>query len=88
MKNRVKNYRMTNLLNQKELAQKIGVSNALISKIESGEIELTVKTARKIGNALNIDWRDLFDDDNQSEPSYDCPSGALSEALESIEVFG
>lgn len=46
-------YRKKHNLTQKELAEKLGVSQVMISKIESGTTNLSIKTLAKIAARLN-----------------------------------
>lgn len=55
-------YRIKNNLSQKELAQKLGISQAMVSKLESGDYNPTVKMlyeiAKKLGFELEIEFRE------------------------------
>lgn len=44
-------------LTQKEMAEKIGLSQSDISKIEKGEREISRKLALRIGKVFNIDYK-------------------------------
>lgn len=48
-------YRMTNNWSQKKLAEVLGVTQAMISKLESGEYNYTIEQLWKIANKLN--WK-------------------------------
>ena len=54
------NYRMKHKLTQKQLARKLGVTQAMVSKLESGDYNYTVeqlwKISRKLGFKLNISF--------------------------------
>lgn len=45
-------YRLENDLTQKELADKIGTSHSAISRLESGQAAITLKTMKRIAEAL------------------------------------
>ena len=47
-------------MNQTELASKIGVNRATLSKYENGQIDPTVSQLMKIADALNLPLFDLF----------------------------
>lgn len=47
---------------QQRLAAAVGVTQTAISLIESGERKPSVKVARRLGNLLDFDWTELFDD--------------------------
>lgn len=55
-------YRIKNNLSQKELTQKLGISQAMVSKLESGDYNPTVKMlyeiAKKLGFELEIKFRE------------------------------
>ena len=59
LRERLKQIRQSRGLKQKEMAQKLGISNSSYSKIESGRVELTVKNLLKIGiifNDVSLEW--------------------------------
>lgn len=47
-------------LTQEEVADKSGIHTASYSNIENGKKTLSVKTAKKIAEVLNFDWKDFF----------------------------
>lgn len=49
--------RLRHRLTQKQMAEKIGVSQSDVSKIEKGERPIGKKLAMRIGKALGIDYR-------------------------------
>jgi len=55
-------YRIKNNLSQKELAAKLGISQAMVSKLESGDYNPTVKMlyeiAQNLGFELEIEFRE------------------------------
>lgn len=70
-------YRMANGWSQKKLAEVLGVTQAMVSKLESGEYNYTIeqlwKVSKKLGWKLNISFEGLqkdnysvdYDVDNQ-----------------------
>lgn len=50
---------------QKDLAEKMGLSEISIKKYESSKSNLTISTLERIVNALNVDITDVFKDDNR-----------------------
>ena len=48
-------YRMNNNLTQKDLAEKLGITQAMVSKLESGDYNPTVKMLFEI--AQKLDWK-------------------------------
>jgi len=57
--------RIEKKLSQKELADKLNVTTATISRYESGERKLPVETAKRIAEILEVDWYALFDEEDQ-----------------------
>ena len=49
-------------LNQTELGKKIGIKQRMISKYENEDIELPVSVAKKIGEVLEINWWELYEE--------------------------
>lgn len=47
-------------MSQEELAKRINVGRTTITMIETGRNQLTVSLAKKIGEVLDVDWKDLF----------------------------
>lgn len=50
----IKKYRLLNKLTQEQLAEKIDISTRHLQRLEYNEENTTVKTLKKIVNALNI----------------------------------
>ncbi len=48
-------------VSQAQLAFECGITRELLSKIESGKINTTLKTLLGLTEALNIHFKDLFD---------------------------
>lgn len=51
-------------LNKSELAEKVGITNAMLSRYIRGNSTPNVVTARKLANALGCTIDELFDDDS------------------------
>lgn len=47
-------------LTQSQLAEKVGVTQQVMSKYETGERTPSVKTAKKIGKILRFGWTKFF----------------------------
>ena len=56
MRNYVKQFRKSLLLDQRELAERSGLSVRTISNVETRKVEPTNKTKRKILEGLGITW--------------------------------
>lgn len=55
-------YRKQNKMKISELAEKVGVSGAAISRYERGKRQMTVEMAKKIATVLNVEnWWELYD---------------------------
>ncbi|WP_163372584.1 helix-turn-helix domain-containing protein [Endozoicomonas acroporae] len=59
--NTVKVWREYRGMSQKSLAEKTGISEAMISQIESGKKQGSLKTITKIAQALNLTVDDIID---------------------------
>jgi len=46
---------------QRELANKLGVSQVMVSRWENGEENFTIATLAKISEALEIEWNNPFE---------------------------
>ena len=49
-------------LTQEQLAEKTGVSRSHITRVERGDIKPSVPVAKKLGEVLEIDWRNFYDE--------------------------
>lgn len=58
----VKEKRLEKKLTQDDLAKKAKVSRTMISKIESGQANPSVETAKKIADVLGFKWSKIFED--------------------------
>ena len=58
--------RMKKGLNQKELADLLGVHPALISQYEHNKRRPGIKTAKKLANILDVSWTEFYEDDNEN----------------------
>lgn len=63
--NRIKAIRKEARITQEELAEKLSVNRATVSKYENGDISLSLEMLRKIAAALNVDWTELVPVDEQ-----------------------
>ncbi|MHC2618004.1 transcriptional regulator with XRE-family HTH domain [Bradyrhizobium huanghuaihaiense] len=65
---RIRQLRLSLRLSQRDLADRAGVRQALISQIEAGEANLTLDSLLKIALALEIDFEALFTADAGASP--------------------
>jgi transcriptional regulator with XRE-family HTH domain len=63
--NRIKAIRKAARITQEELAERLSVNRATVSKYENGDISLSLEMLRKIAAALNVDWTELVPVDEQ-----------------------
>ena len=61
------NYRLDNNLTQKKLAEKLEVSQAMVSKLESGDYNPTVEQLWKISKKLNWEFKLILENKKDSE---------------------
>ena len=65
MQYKIRDYREQSGMTQQALAEKAGISRAILSGLESGTIEVTTtKTLLKIAEALNVRVSNLFFEEN------------------------
>jgi ribosome-binding protein aMBF1 (putative translation factor) len=55
-------YRIKNKLSQKKLAEKLGVTQAMVSKLESGDYNYTLEQLWKISNKLGLKFDVVFEE--------------------------
>lgn len=65
-------YRKAHHLSQADLAERLGISQAMVSKIETGSVNLSIKVLSKIATKLNAGLRISFEfsQDNSMQKSY------------------
>ena len=51
-------------LTQEQLAKMVGISRTMITEIENGNANPSVKVAKKIAAVLEFDWTRFYDDDS------------------------
>lgn len=61
------NYRIENKLKQSELAEKLGISQGMVSKLESGEYNPTIQQLWKISKKLDLQLRVSFEKKKSTE---------------------
>jgi len=58
---KIKEIRLSKSMRQIDLADKIGIEDSALRRIESGRVNSTIIMLRKIADGLNIDVKDLID---------------------------
>ena len=51
-------------MTQEAVAEKSGISRAYYTRIENGDYNIPVDTAKKIADALNFDWTMFYKEEN------------------------
>lgn len=62
--NRIREIRRSKNITQKQMAQKLGLSQASYNKLENGNAELTIKKLEKICKAMDITPSSIINDEN------------------------
>lgn len=63
----IKKLRIIQGLTQKNLAERVGISRANLTNIENGRRTPSIKTARKLANALGSTIDELFEREDEAE---------------------
>lgn len=58
----LKEKRLKKNLTMRQVAEKVGITEAMYSYIESGKRHPSVKKAKLLGKILNIEWTEFFED--------------------------
>lgn len=80
MVNNIKAARKAAKMTQGELALKLGINRATISKYESGEISLSLEMLIKIAAVLGVDWSDLVPEEDRAQVVSNGMKKKLAEA--------
>ena len=64
---KIKTMRKQKVLTQKELAQKLGVSQQMINQYENNSSNLTFETLQKIATALDVSINELIDESGTND---------------------
>lgn len=60
-------YRINNSLTQKQLAEKLNIKQAMVSKLESGQYNFTVEQLWKVSKKLNFKFNINFEEEEEVE---------------------
>ena len=63
MRSRLKELRHKSHLTQEQLAKMVGISRTMITEIENGNANPSVKVAKKIAAVLGFDWTRIYEDE-------------------------
>ena len=77
-------YRVKHSFSQKKLAEKLGVTQAMISKLESGDYNYTIEQLWKVSSKLGLKFDVIFDE-GKEEISI-TRSGAESTGIDDLEM--
>ncbi len=58
-------YRIKHNISQKKLAEKLGVTQAMVSKLESGDYNYTVEQLWKVSQKLGLKFNIIFDEGSE-----------------------
>lgn len=67
MRSWLKELRHKSHLTQEQLAKMVGISRTMVTEIENGNANPSVKVAKKIAAVLGFDWTRFFEDDSNDE---------------------
>lgn len=59
--NMLREIRLEKNMTQHELAVETGLTHTSISRYESGKRKISVETAQKLAEALNVEWTVIFE---------------------------
>jgi len=63
MRSWLKELRRKSNLTQEQLAKMVGISRTMITEIENGNANPSVKVAKKIAAVLGFDWTRFYEDE-------------------------
>lgn len=84
LNNRIREIRKTRELGLAELAERIGVSMSTMSKLETGQIQLTVAYIDKLARALNVPSMALLPRPDDDEAQSPIDASLLAEILATV----
>ena len=65
MRSWLKELRHKSNLTQEQLAKMVGISRTMVTEIENGNANPSVKVAKKIAAVLGFDWTRFYDEDDE-----------------------
>lgn len=82
---RIKQLRVLRKLSQKEIALDIGINQGQYSRIESGKVEPTLASLRKIAEALEVSISELLSEDQDLNQEINVPLLEKVKLIEQLE---
>ena len=67
MRSWLKKLRHESNLTQEQLAKMVGISRTMITEIENGHANPSVKVAKRLASVLGFNWTRLYDDDDDDK---------------------
>ena len=64
MRSWLKELRHKSHLTQEQLAKMVGISRTMVTEIENGNANPSVKVAKRLASVLGFNWTRLYDDDD------------------------
>jgi len=58
-------------MTQEQLAKKVGISRTMITEIENGNANPSVKVAKKIAAVLGIDWTRFYEEVSEEDKPHE-----------------
>lgn len=68
---RVRELRLSSKMSQRDLAEQAGIRQALVSRIERGEANVTLDSLLRVAIALHVDFAGLFEANGEKVDSGD-----------------
>jgi len=84
---KIRQLRRQRKLTQVELAQKIGIHQSDLSRMEQGEYKVGLDTLLKILQTFDISIGEFFEDDNRVQVVFDKLRSLSSDAQREVENF-
>jgi transcriptional regulator with XRE-family HTH domain len=84
---KIRQLRRQRKLTQVELAEKIGVHQSDLSRMEQGEYKVGLDTLLKILQTFDLTIGDFFDDDNRTQAMYEKIKTLSPSAQREVESF-
>jgi len=67
MRSWLKELRHKSNLTQEQLAKMVGISRTMVTEIENGNANPSVKVAKRLASVLGFNWTRLYEDDKGND---------------------